>query len=135
MENDDKVRYAADLLVQLNDEAMAMVDFDRLKVWLSEFGPAMVAQTESLAQLQLLREDYIGRIGGMVKAIGAADRSGNRVEEALAYVESLQQLDSAELIAQYRKVSACFRDTFPASFNPSGRKRTSVGKTAMSFIK
>jgi len=67
-------------------------------------------------QLHLYREDYISRIGGMVKAIAVAEKHPNRLEEAVAYLESLTKLSANDLIEQYRRISTRFRDAFPASF-------------------
>jgi hypothetical protein len=66
--------------------------------------------------LELLRHDYVGRLSGMLKAIAAVDRRHATGSEILAQLEALPGCSTEQLIEQYRRVSARFRDTFPASF-------------------
>ncbi|MGH8015157.1 MAG: hypothetical protein ACREBV_03105, partial [Candidatus Zixiibacteriota bacterium] len=60
--------------------------------------------------------DYINRIGGMVKAVAAVERSHDKAADAVIYLESLSSMSAAELIEQYRRTSAKFRSAFPSSF-------------------
>lgn len=68
------------------------------------------------SELKILRDDYQNRIAGMVKAIAAVDRSRNKSNEAVQYLEALVELTAPELIEEYRRVSARFRSAFPTSF-------------------
>lgn len=95
---------------------MSLVDFDRLKEWLKH-SARLAEEVEHLrTEMTVLRQDYLQRIGGMVKAIAATERRPESWESALAYLEGLPTLSAEELIGAYRKVSARFRDAFPASF-------------------
>ncbi len=122
----DNRNYVTELLGQLSEDQLTLVDFDRLRQWLGEIGSVLAEQAERQQGAALLREDYVARIGGMVKAIAAANSGTDRLQQALAYLETLSTMSEAELVEQYRRVSAAFRDTFPASFASSlgGRKRS-----------
>ena len=112
--------FAAELQNKLNEEQLALIDFDRLKQWLAEIGVVLETAEKASADLSLLRRDYIERISGMTKALAVADRKNGRLEDALAFVEVLDSLEAGELIGQYRRISACFRDAFPASLGLTG---------------
>ena len=117
MESDNKDRgSAAAWLEVLSDEKMSLIDFDRLREWLASMGTQMDHLDKCRSDLDMLRDDLVSRIGGMVKAIAIADRKGARLESALAYAESLTSLGAKDLLEQYRRVSACFRDAFPLSY-------------------
>jgi hypothetical protein len=122
--------YATELAATLDEDRMPSVDFDRLKAWLAEIGPLLVAGESSGQELAHLRDDYIGRISGMIKAIAAADRKGNRYESALSLIDTLPSLSSAELVECYRKTCARFRDCFPASFSGQFEFRSRGGRAA-----
>lgn len=68
------------------------------------------------SELELLRNDCIMRISGMLKAIAAVKRNHDKAFEVIGYVEKLTEMKSAELIEEYRRVSAGFRNAFPSSF-------------------
>ena len=119
----DNPNYATELLDQLSEDRLTLIDFDRLRQWLGEIGSILADQAERQQEAALLRDDYVARIAGMVKAIAAADNRTGRMEQALGYLETLSSMSEAELIEQYRRVSAAFRDTFPASFGSSLRGR------------
>lgn len=129
MEQSNRHRaYAAELMASLDDDHLSLVDFDRLKMWLAEIGPRLESLDSVRTDLELLRRDYIGRIGGMVKAIAVADRKGNRYESALALIDSLESMPTSDLIDCYRKTCARFRDCFPASFGGPMEFRRAPGR-------
>ncbi|MFQ5499817.1 MAG: hypothetical protein ACE5FH_09105 [Candidatus Zixiibacteriota bacterium] len=108
--------YIESLRESLSEANLATVDFDRLLGWLDTIA-LQIPKIENVSQdLNILRNDYISRIGGMIKSIAAADRRRESWQEAIEAVESLQQFSAAKLVEQYRKTSARFRDTFPTSF-------------------
>ncbi|HUV29493.1 MAG TPA: hypothetical protein VMY05_00180 [Acidobacteriota bacterium] len=120
--------YVTELLETLNDESMSLIDFDRLREWLSRMARVQDDRRELKEQLEHLRSDYEQRIGGMVKAMAALDRRQDSWPEALTLVESLQSMPAGELVSCYRRVAARFRDCFPASFGllrQSGRPGSS----------
>jgi hypothetical protein len=117
LEKSDSHRaYVAELMASLKDDTMPLLDFDRLATWLGEIGPLLAASESSGSELALLREDYVARISGMVKAIAVADRKNNRYETALALIESFSGMAGSELVECYRRTCSRFRDCFPASF-------------------
>ncbi|MDH4157269.1 MAG: hypothetical protein OEW00_08340 [candidate division Zixibacteria bacterium] len=128
--------FVAELQNKLNEEQLALVDFDRLKKWLAEIDVVLEAAEKMCGDFSLLRRDYIERISGMTKALAVADRKNGCLESALAFVETLDSLEASELIAQYRRISACFRDAFPASFGlPSGLQHSSCRTKDLSVFK
>lgn len=117
--------YIDQLATSLTDDSMALIDFDRLTQWLSEIGP-LLGQIECLkSECGALRDDCVGRISGMMKAIAAVERSDSGLESIADLLDALPGMTAAELIKQYRRSSAKFRDTFRASFNLIGRGRPS----------
>ena len=115
--------YIDQLATGLTDDSMALIDFDRLREWLSQIAP-LIGQIEQLkSECQTLRQDCIGRIGGMMKAMAAAQRSDTDLEGIVDQLEALPGLNAEELTRQYRRSSARFRDTFGASFSFVGSGR------------
>jgi len=114
--------YLVDVLASLNEEKLSLIDFDLLKGRLTEV-QAVLSQAGCLERdLELLRQDYIGRISGMAKAMAVAtDRTG-QVREASELIESLAELSVEKLVQSYRTVSSRFRTVFPASFGLLGQK-------------
>lgn len=119
-ENDNQ-RYIADLIDQLTAEKLSIIDFDKHRQWLSDLAAMLNAHEQQIDELQLLRDDYIDRISGMVKAIAAARSKEGRMEQAMDFLDELPSLSALELTKQYRRISAIFRDSFPISY---GRFRT-----------
>jgi hypothetical protein len=101
---------------RLKAETMGEIDFDSLELWLDEISPILSGCRKLTDELTLLRQDYEGRITGMVKALAAADRKGRSFEDALAEIDVLPRLSAHDLVACYRRTAARFRDTFPASY-------------------
>ncbi len=108
--------YAKELVDSLAGDNVSLIDFDRLRGWLLETASTFDEIVKLKEEVELLRQDYIGRIAGMTKAIAAVNRNPDGWESALAYLETLPSLGAGELIEQYRKTSARFRDAFPTSF-------------------
>jgi hypothetical protein len=119
--------YAQELADTLAGEHLSVIDFDRLQQWLLDVTPVLKEIDRCRADVALLRQDYIGRIAGMAKAIAAVNRHPDGWERALAYCETLPSLSTGELIEQYRKTSARFRDAFPTSFGLLGNRKRGVG--------
>ena len=116
MENHSKhSAYVKELVDSLTDDKISLVDFDRLKQWLAETATVFDEVRQARDESDLLRQDYVSRIGGMVKAIAVVNRHPGQWENALTYVENLPSLSAGELIEEYRKTSARFRDAFPTS--------------------
>ena len=108
--------YIDRFLALLADENLAQVDFDRLRERLREIAGALEQADAQTEQLRLLKEDYIRRTAGMLKAIAAVRRNGDETRQELEFIEQLPSLDATALLEAYRKVSARFRDAFPTSF-------------------
>ncbi|MEW5993950.1 MAG: hypothetical protein AB1744_06095 [Candidatus Zixiibacteriota bacterium] len=116
--------YAQGLRASLCDEKLPLIDFDRLKAWLTEVAPLFDNVHRLQQELAVLRQDYVARIGGMTKAVAAVNRHPAEWEAAVARIEELPSLTAGELVDEYRKTSARFRDAFPTSFAPApDRKR------------
>jgi hypothetical protein len=124
--------YAKELVESLTGDNVSLIDFDRMRSWLLETASAFEEIIKLREEVELLRQDYIGRIAGMTKAIAAVNRRPDGWEDALAYLETLPSLDAHELIDHYRKTSARFRDAFPTSFGLLGDWKRGVdgGKEA-----
>ncbi len=79
-----------------------------------------LAEHDELIRLRVgldhMRTDYIARITGMIKAVAAASRRRNALALATEEVAALDKMTPDELIDTHRRVSARFRDAFPASF-------------------
>ncbi|MFQ6009010.1 MAG: hypothetical protein ACE5K8_08685 [Candidatus Zixiibacteriota bacterium] len=118
--------YAKELAESLTSDNISLIDFDRLRSWLLETASAFEEIVRLKEEVEHLRQDYIGRIAGMTKAIAAVNRHPDGWESALAFLETLPSLGAVELIEQYRVTSARFRDAFPTSFGLlTDRKRRS----------
>ncbi len=132
--------YARELVDCLTADNVSLVDFDRLKEWLAELAPILDEISRLTEEVELLRRDYIGRIGGMAKAIAAVNRHPGAWESALTYVENLPSLSAGQLIEEYRRSSARFRDAFPTSLRVGpgaalDRKRGADGFKDLSVYK
>ena len=109
-------KYLDELLISLTDDKLSEIDFDKLTACLQELKASLVNSCELQAELKLMREDYLNRIAGMVKAVTIVERSSTAPEKVLAYLEDLENSNAAELIEQYRKTSNRFRLAFPTTF-------------------
>ena len=109
-------KYLDELLISLSGDKLSEIDFDKLTAWLQELKASLVNSSALQSELDLMREDYISRIAGMVKAVTIVERSSTAPEKVLAYLEDLENFNAAELIEQYRKTSHRFRIAFPTTF-------------------
>jgi len=127
LENLDTIDKELEEVVALLDEhALPEVDFDRLRSCLAdlaEHGRRLAGMPEELA---LLRDDYVARIAGMMKAVAVVGRRQTEVAGMLEDLEALPTLDAANLVAEYRRAAARFRDAFPTSFGPLKATRTGL---------
>lgn len=103
---------------QLYDNG-GVIDLDALAARLAAASDALGLLDKARIERDLLHRDLQQRIGGMIKAMAAADRTGDRLDEGVALAEGLSTLAAEELIATYRRVSARFRDQFKSSFAPA----------------
>lgn len=125
-------KYIDELLISLKGDKLSEIDFDELTEWLQEIKTTLDNSCELQSELKLMREDYLNRIAGMLKAVTIVERSSAAPEKVLAYLEDLENLKAAELIEQYRKTSHRFRIAFPTTFglppvsynNSTGLKET-----------
>ena len=109
-------KYLDELLTSLTDDKLSEIDFDRLADWLHELKTSLTRSCELESELNLMREDYINRMAGMVKAVTIVERTSGSAENVLAYLEDLKSLNAEELLEQYRKMSNRFRIAFPTTF-------------------
>jgi len=124
-----------ELLKSLDERSMALIDFDRVKICIQEMS-ARTRNYESLIEgVQTLRDDYTGRMAGMLKALAAVDRKRDSWAQALDLVERLSSMTAAELVSCYHKISARFRDAFPASFGLPSERRSESGLKDLSQFK
>ena len=100
----------------LKGEELSRLDFDRMCANLMDTIDLLEKAGKDLGDLATLRQDYIGRISGMEKAIAIAGRRDGSLKNALTIIENLEILSAEELIGQYVKTQARFRDAFPTSF-------------------
>ncbi len=118
MENKpNRTEYLNSVVACLDREAIDEIDFDKLKSALSVLTSELSARDDMAEETALLREHCQQRIAGMVKAMAALERRGDSYEQTLEYLEQLPSLKAEDLLKQYRRVSARFRDCFPASGN------------------
>ncbi|RMG02566.1 MAG: hypothetical protein D6741_03530 [Planctomycetota bacterium] len=105
-----------DFLQALGDERLPEINFDELSRQLTEISDYLSHCAARDHELELLREDYRRRIGGMIKAIAVVGRKPDALTRAAEEIDALSAMSAEELIAAYRRVSARFRDAFPTSF-------------------
>lgn len=106
----------AQMIAVIDGENLAVLDFDSLKKTLVELGRLLEQSRQIQTDLSLLRQDYIGRIAGMEKAIAIAKHRDSSVDFALELTTELEKMSVAKLIQQYGKTQARFKDAFPTSF-------------------
>lgn len=109
-------RSLAEAVAVINGENLTALNFDSLKQMLTDIGSLLEEFRQDRASLAMLREDYKARISGMEKAIAISNRNREGMERTLELIDSLGGLSAAELIRQYTKTQARFKDAFPTSF-------------------
>ncbi len=102
--------------MQTQNGQSSKINDDRLSQMIFSENVSLVRAEKAESELSLLRADYSGRIAGMVKAIAAVERSNDKANEAVAYLEKLNDLNAAGLIEAYQRTSARFRSAFPTTF-------------------
>ena len=112
--------YIDQLTTSLTDDSMALIDFDTLREWLCKITPLLSDVERLQKECVALREDMVGRINGMMKAVATVQRSDSGLISIADYLEALPNMSAAELVHQYHRTSARFRDAFGASFNGAG---------------
>ncbi len=105
-----------DVLEMLDDNNLAALDLSQIKQTILLMKNTIASNNSELEELNILRQDYIQRVSGMLKAIAALSRNREETEEILNLIESFEQMPAAKLTSIYRKVSAKFRNAFPTSF-------------------
>ncbi|KAA3634860.1 MAG: hypothetical protein DWP97_06090 [Calditrichaeota bacterium] len=100
----------------LKSEQIERIDFDKLISLLQESSVHFSNFEDISEQYTTLKEDVIFRIAGMEKAITAVNRKNSDVEELTTLINEIGNLNAEELLKQYRKSQARFRDAFPTSF-------------------
>jgi len=103
---------------QLNERDMSAIDFDALVEHLERIADQLESVEATRSDCALLRDDYQGRITGMVKAMAAVERSQNGMEAAAALIAELPGLTAEDLVQTYRRTCVRFRDHFPTSYGP-----------------
>ena len=132
--NENDIDYLTEVVVLIDEATMARIDFDELKSRLASLHDRLEAQETLAPEYALLRDDCERRIAGMAKAIAAVDRKRDRMEEALALVEELPGLTSADLLQTYRRTAARFRDSFPGSFGFHDRRDRGARSSSASQV-
>lgn len=112
----------------LKNEAVELLDFDRIMQMLDEVQSTWGEHEKLLAELEDLKQDCRRRTIGMLKAVMAGRAKDGDAELAAALADDKHPLDGRELLALHKKISARFRDSFPASFKfLTGRMAASSG--------
>ena len=122
----DHKKFIAEFIENLSGEKLEVVDFDRLIINLNEVSNLASSIERVQSELVLLRNDYIGRISGMAKAVAVASHRRDDMEELLEFVNTLDNSSSEKLLKAYRKIQSKFQDSFPASFGLLNRKYQTV---------
>lgn len=113
---DDLATRLSAAVMRLENEELAVLDFDELRGMLQEAANRLDVSTAGGDELAVLRDDYIARIAGMVKAIAAVNRRESGLAETVELIERLPTMNAESLVLTYRRVTARFRDAFPTSF-------------------
>ena len=124
---DEHIERLVTLQENLSDENLTMIDFDQLAVVLEEQLMKLGQLSRLSDELKIIREDYENRIGGMAKAIAVVDRTNGALFRSAELVLSLPRMSGADLVNCYHRVSARFRDMFPASYTRLAANSTGGG--------
>lgn len=134
--NSDALATIGRTLDQLRDPTLPCVDLDAFAAAIESVRTQTGGDESLRVELALLRDDYLARIIGMVKAIAVADQKRHRYGEALEFIGKLTTMTASQLIDQYRTISARFRDTFPSNMQSAiagrAQRRTSFAATHQS---
>lgn len=131
----DHKKFIADFVENLSGEKLDAADFDQLSESLKEIYKLIEDYETLSSEHENLRNDYIKRISGMAKAVAAASRRRDEMEEQLGFIESLNNMPTEMLLKAYRKIQAKFQDSFPASFGLLSNKYHSLNKNSINDYK
>ncbi|UCD18348.1 MAG: hypothetical protein JSV44_05405 [Candidatus Zixiibacteriota bacterium] len=106
----------AAFLESLKDNAVELIDFDKLAGFLSHMQTLCGEHERVVLEMTELKNEYRGRIVGMLKAILACRHDPEDAELAAMLTDGRAELPASRLISMYKKVAARFRSHFPASF-------------------
>lgn len=110
---------------QFSDPASEMIDLDACAQMCQEASTALTFSSQLKQSYQLLRSDLESRVAGMLKAMAVAARSRGEMREVELEVSRLGILCDEELLIQYKRVAARFRDSFPSVLMPRYEQQTS----------
>jgi len=132
VKTDDYKATLAGIVEHIDQESLSAFDFGRLREVLVE-AQGIVDEVRRLnAEVGKFRQDYLGRISGMEKAMAVVARGEGKMSDALQRIEALEDLPAEKLIECYSRAQARYRDAFPASF---GVLRTSPGHARKDRVK
>ncbi len=131
---DDHKKIIDDTKEYLKSDKIETIDFDSLILSLENSSNLIDNFSRHQSDLNLLRDDYTGRIAGMAKAIAAASNRQSEMRELLDFVNSLEGFTAKQLLGAYRKIQAKFQDCFPASFGLlKNRNNQNIEKSISDF--
>ncbi|MEA2030698.1 MAG: hypothetical protein U9N55_03770 [candidate division Zixibacteria bacterium] len=128
--NNADINHITEMLEALSEDNLSTIDFDNHRQWMTSLAERLPRLLQIENDLAILRADYEGRIAGMAKAVAAVNRNSEALKQAVSFIEALPQMDAADLVQQYRIMSARFRDAFPASFGHIPTLMKSAGSTS-----
>lgn len=106
----------AQVLNCLKDGAVERIDFDRMTEVLENARNVIGDGEKTIAEYGKLQQDYRRRLMGMLKAVMVGKSKEGDGELAAALADESREIPSRDLIELHRRISARFRDCFPASF-------------------
>lgn len=130
-----KLKVIESFLENLKNENLEVINFDNFSESLSELVTEIKKNQTASNHEKVFRIDYIRRIAGMLKAVGAVKNNFDVGNEILEQLEHLNSLPAEELIKQYKKTSAIFRDAFPASFGQIRQREKRLNKEELAQYK
>ncbi len=130
-----ELREVESFLENLKNENLEVLNFDSLAENLLEIKNSLKTIATVSCQEKEFRTDYIRRIAGMLKAVAAVKNNFETGQEILDKMEALKAVSAEELIKQYKKTSAIFRDAFPASFGQIRQREKRLTKNELAQFK
>ncbi len=104
------------LVSTLAAESTGEIDFDRVVTLLNRSKNGLEEREGLIGELNRIKGDYRARILGMLKANLACRENDEDRELAVLLTEDEAEMNAADLIAHYRRVSNRFRKNFPVTF-------------------
>lgn len=130
-----KIKLLQDTINNINESKLPFIDFNNLAAEMENIVELLEALSKGSSEEQLLRQDYIGRISGMLKAVAAVKNNFEMAENIQEIIERLNSSSAEELLKYYRKTSAAFRDAFPTSFALTGKRNSQLSDREIAEIK